>query len=94
MTNIITQNPINFTKGYEYKGENAKTLQAAAAKKNYTSPQWATMNQWNKAGLSIAKGENGTPIKIRRKVVDNHDEVVEEEILIPVFNRNQLQKAQ
>ncbi len=94
MTNTITQKPISFTKGYEYKGENAKTLQAAAAEKKYTSPQWATMNQWNKAGLSVAKGENGTPIKMRRKLDTESGEIVEDEFFVQLVNRNQLQRAQ
>lgn len=51
--------PVNL-EGVEYRGINALLLRNAQFNNGYPSSEWATFDQWKKAGHSVRKGEKGT----------------------------------
>lgn len=86
--------PENFVTGNGYRGINILLLWSAAIDKEYGSPEWASLKQWNSKDEVIRKGEKGTMIVY----YDTIEKEVEGEIeKIPflkasyVFNRCQLE---
>ncbi|HTN46362.1 MAG TPA: ArdC family protein [Flavipsychrobacter sp.] len=84
--------PVNFVTGKSYKGDKAEILHNAAIGKEYTSGEWATMNQWNQVGRSVARGEKGVPIAYYR-IVESNQGPVKEPCTVFLFNRCQLVRA-
>jgi len=54
--------PLNATNRKPYRGVNVLMLWATAQKNAYTSNEWATYRQWQKAGAQVRKGERSTTV--------------------------------
>lgn len=91
MTNTNSQ--INAVTGRSFIGPDAALLEAVVQERGYTSNDWATMNQWNKKGRSVVKGQKGTAITFTRKVENDDGEIVETTTTAFLYNRCQLQKV-
>lgn len=93
MTKTQTNTQINVVTGRTFTGTDAEFLLAVVKEKGFTSNDWATMNQWNKKGRSVAKGQKGTAITFVRKVENDDGEFVETTTTAFLYNRCQLQKV-
>ena len=54
------ETPINAFTKKRYRGANTLMLWAAAARRGYSSQEWATYRQWSEAGAQVRKGEKST----------------------------------
>lgn len=54
--------PINMTTQKSYRGVNILSLWITTQAVGYRSNEWATFKQWKDRGVSVRKGEKGTPI--------------------------------
>jgi antirestriction protein ArdC len=86
--------PRNLTTNREYRGINVFMLSAMG----YTSPYWLTINQANKFGAHVRKGEHGTPIvfwKFGTREVEDGSEIASRQSVLAryytVFNVEQIE---
>jgi len=65
--------PMNGYSGHQYQGINVLILMGETLNKGYTTNRWFTMNQVNKLGARVQKGQKGTPI-IFAKFIDKKED--------------------
>ena len=61
--------PANAATGRTYAGINVPILWMAAADRGFEQPGWMTLNQANKLGGKVRKGEKGTTVVFTKRIV-------------------------
>lgn len=67
--------PRNAATGNRYQGINTVVLWLIAEKQGYTSPYWATYQQWRTVGGQVRRGETGSPVVLYKPRVDQDETV-------------------